>query len=264
MGSVKQSPHPGEHGGTRNEAKARPYASAASWCTYSVIAISGEPAARSSRDSRVIEKVLRCVPRGDYHRARALCRSLLRICLARLLAAKTEFKTIASKITQHPAVTIARIKLRRRVIAPFIQTGLRGRGRRWTQAATPDHAGTLGRLRGAHRPIRHDCEDDRILSTTRNETRSLNLMSALRVNSGTVKQKDRPKAYHRYRASLRRPQWCSFRSGLKTLSTFRLSALTMPMRANMVGPPRVATRPSASMAACHSGTVCSDAGSLRM
>ena len=33
----------------------------------------------------------------------------------------------------------------------------RGRGRRWTQAATPDHAGTHGCLRGAHRPIRHDC-----------------------------------------------------------------------------------------------------------
>jgi hypothetical protein len=36
--------------------------------------------------------------------------------LVRLLAAKTEFKTIASKIIQHPAVTIERIKLRRRVI----------------------------------------------------------------------------------------------------------------------------------------------------
>jgi hypothetical protein len=33
-----------------------------------------------------------------------------------VLAAKTELKTIASKIIQHPAVTIERIKLRRRVI----------------------------------------------------------------------------------------------------------------------------------------------------
>ena len=32
-------------------------------------------------------------------------------------------------------------------------------------------------LRGAHRPIRHDCEDDRILRFTCNETRSLSLMS---------------------------------------------------------------------------------------
>jgi len=45
-----------------------------------------------------------------------------------LLAAKKEFKTIASKITQHPAVTIESIKFRRRVIAPFIQTGLSGAG----------------------------------------------------------------------------------------------------------------------------------------
>jgi hypothetical protein len=46
-------------------------------------------------------------------------------------------------------------------------------------------------LRGAHRPIRHDCEDDRILRFTRNETRSLSLMFALRVNSGIEKLKDR-------------------------------------------------------------------------
>ena len=85
-------------------------------------------------------------------------RSLLRICLARLLAAKIEFKTIASKITQHPAVTIESIKLRRHVITPFIQTRLSGGGAAaGTQAATPNHAGTHGCLRGAHRPIRHDC-----------------------------------------------------------------------------------------------------------
>src|SRR5207248_10575934 len=42
-------------------------------------------------------------------------------------------------------------------------------------------------LRGAHRPIRHDCEDDRILRFTRNETRSLSLMSRCGVNSGAKK-----------------------------------------------------------------------------
>src|SRR6266700_6446749 len=67
----------------------------------------------------------------------------------------------------------------------------RGRGRRGTQAATPNHAGTHGRLRGAHLPIRHDSEDDRILRFTRNETRSLSLMFALPVNSGIEKLKDR-------------------------------------------------------------------------
>jgi hypothetical protein len=36
-----------------------------------------------------------------------------------LLAARTEFKTIASKMIQHPAVTIERIKPRRRVIDSF-------------------------------------------------------------------------------------------------------------------------------------------------
>jgi hypothetical protein len=47
--------------------------------------------------------------------------------LVRLLAAKTEFKTIASKIIQHPAVTIERIKLRRRVIELSVQTTIEGR-----------------------------------------------------------------------------------------------------------------------------------------
>jgi len=63
-----------------------------------------------------------------------------------------------------------------------------GRGRRWTQAATPNRAGTHG-----NRSILHDFEDDRISRHIGNETRSLGLMSALRVNSGTAKQKDRPK-----------------------------------------------------------------------
>jgi hypothetical protein len=46
-----------------------------------------------------------------------------------MLAAKTEFKTIASKIIQHPAVTIDRIRQRRRVIGFSVQTTI-GRGRR--------------------------------------------------------------------------------------------------------------------------------------
>jgi len=47
---------------------------------------------------------------------------LLRICLMSLLVAKTEFKTIASKMIQHPAVTIERIKPHRRVIELSVQT----------------------------------------------------------------------------------------------------------------------------------------------
>jgi hypothetical protein len=52
----------------------------------------------------------------------------------KLLAAKTEFKTITSKITQHPAVTIMRIKLRRRVIELSIQTTIE-------RAAAPSQSG---------------------------------------------------------------------------------------------------------------------------
>jgi hypothetical protein len=63
-----------------------------------------------------------------------------------------------------------------------------GRGRRWTQAATHDRAGTHG-----NRSILHDFEDDRISRHVGNETRLLSFMSALRVNAGTAKQKDRPK-----------------------------------------------------------------------
>jgi hypothetical protein len=54
----------------------------------------------------------------------------------KLLAAKTEFKTIASKITQHPAVTIARTKLRRRLIELSIQTTIE-------RAAAPSQSGDL-------------------------------------------------------------------------------------------------------------------------
>jgi hypothetical protein len=38
----------------------------------------------------------------------------------------------------------------------------------------------------------------------------------------------------------------------------------MPMRANIVGPPDVATRIKASIAACHSAALCSALGSLVM
>jgi hypothetical protein len=43
--------------------------------------------------------------------------------LASLLAAKTEFKTIASKMIQHPAVRIEKIKLRCRVIRLSVLSG---------------------------------------------------------------------------------------------------------------------------------------------
>jgi hypothetical protein len=39
-----------------------------------------------------------------------------------------------------------------------------------------------------------DCDNVKSSKRRRNKTRSLSLMSALRVNSGTAKQKDRPKA----------------------------------------------------------------------
>jgi hypothetical protein len=69
----------------------------------------------------------------------------------------------------------------------FQSSSYTGRGRRWTQAATPNRAGTHG-----NRSILHDFEDDRISRHIGNETRSLSLMSALRVNSGTDKQKRPP------------------------------------------------------------------------
>jgi hypothetical protein len=55
-----------------------------------------------------------------------------------VLAAKTEFKTVASKIIQHPAVTIERIKLRRRVIELSVQTRLGGAAAFNQAAATPN------------------------------------------------------------------------------------------------------------------------------
>ncbi len=44
----------------------------------------------------------------------------------------------------------------------------------------------------------------------------------------------------------------------------RFKARMTPMRANIVGPPDVAARINASMAACHSGASCSALGSLVM
>jgi hypothetical protein len=58
----------------------------------------------------------------------------------RVLAAKTEFKTIASKTIQHPAVTIERIKRRRRVIELSVQTRLGGAAASNHAAATPNRA----------------------------------------------------------------------------------------------------------------------------
>jgi hypothetical protein len=111
-----------------------------------------------------------------------------------LPAAKTEFKTIASKVIQHPAVTIERIRPRRRVIELPVQTRLSG-------AAVPSRAATPNRtVRMAWRGVSecrakpHDCDNVRSLKGRGNKTRSLSLMYALRINSGTTKQKDRPKA----------------------------------------------------------------------
>jgi hypothetical protein len=49
----------------------------------------------------------------------------------------------------------------------------------------------------------------------------------------------------------------SFPSGLNTRSRWRFKARMIPMRANIVGPPDVATRIKASIAACHSWASCS-------
>jgi pimeloyl-ACP methyl ester carboxylesterase len=46
---------------------------------------------------------------------------------------------------------------------------------------------------------------------------------------------------------LRFPQCVSFRDALKTRSTWRFNALMTPMRANIVGPPSVATKIRASI-----------------
>ena len=87
----------------------------------------------------------------------------------RVPAAKTEFKTIASKIIQHPAVTIERIKLRRRVIELSVQTRLGGAAAFNHAAATPDRAVRMAG--GSAKPRAY--VDDRILKWRGNETRSL-------------------------------------------------------------------------------------------
>jgi hypothetical protein len=83
-----------------------------------------------------------------------LCRSLVRICLVEVLAAKTEFKTIASKIIQHPAVMIERIKLRRRVIELSVQTRLGGAAAFNHAAATPNRAERMAGRSGAGQTAR--------------------------------------------------------------------------------------------------------------
>jgi hypothetical protein len=45
---------------------------------------------------------------------------------------------------------------------------------------------------------------------------------------------------------------------------FRFNALMTPIRANIVGPPKVATKINASTAACHSAISCSAFGSFVM
>jgi hypothetical protein len=73
---------------------------------------------------------------------------------------------------------------------------------------------------------------------------------------------DVPFLLHRSRASLRLSQCFSFRDGSNTRSTCRFSALMTLIRANIVGPPSVATRIRASIAACHSAASCSALGSF--
>ena len=104
----------------------------------------------------------------QFHRPRVLCRSLVRICLVRVLAAKTEFKIIASKTIQHPAVTIERVA----ASSSF--------------PSKHDWAGPLPSIT-QQRPLiaryawpvdaalakPRDCIDDRISIGRRNETRSL-------------------------------------------------------------------------------------------
>jgi hypothetical protein len=55
---------------------------------------------------------------------------------------------------------------------------------------------------------------------------------------------------------------CVLAIGIEHAIDVRFSARMTPIRANIVGPPSVATRIKASIAACHSGAVCSDFGSL--
>jgi hypothetical protein len=64
----------------------------------------------------------------------------------RVLAA--EFKTIASEIIQHPAITVERIKLRRRVIELSVQTRLGGAVASNHAAATPNRAVRMARGSG--------------------------------------------------------------------------------------------------------------------
>jgi hypothetical protein len=58
------------------------------------------------------------------------------------------------------------------------------------------------------------------------------------------------------------PQCVSLREELNVRSRFRFNALMTPMRANIVGPPNVATRIKTSIAVCHSAASCSAFGSL--
>jgi len=101
-----------------------------------------------------------------------------------MIAAKTEFKTIASKIIQHPAVTIDRIKRRRVIDFPNHDWAGPPSPR---EAATPDRTGTHGQARERKRRAKTArLPDDRNSAARRNETRSLRLMPAPRVNSGTA------------------------------------------------------------------------------
>ena len=75
------------------------------------------------------------------------------------LAPTTDFKTIVSKIIQHPAVTIESVMLRRRFITyPF---ELPGRGR---YRGCSDPIARVCAAERVGRPILRGCEEDRIVS----------------------------------------------------------------------------------------------------
>src|SRR5258705_949408 len=73
-----------------------------------------------------------------------------------------------------------------------------------------------------------------------------NLVSGIDIN---------PNGCHWSLFSFRRPQCVSLRDESNSRTWPRFNALMTPMRANIVGPPNVATRIKASIAACHSAAV---------
>jgi len=73
-----------------------------------------------------------------------------------------------------------------------------------------------------------------------------------------------PNGRHWSLFSFRFPHCVSLRDELNTRSTFRLRALSMPMRACISGPRSSAAMISASTAVCHASRFCSAFGSFMM